>query len=55
VAADKENWPGLQTRFGEFISQAVSGALDLDQGWDEWLAYFEQNGGPTITEQVNDL
>lgn len=55
VEADKENWPGLQTRFGEFISQAVAGTIDLDQGWGEWLDYFEQNGGPEITEQVNLL
>jgi ABC-type glycerol-3-phosphate transport system substrate-binding protein len=55
VPSEKESWPGLQTRFAEFISQAVSGTIDLDQGWDEWLAYFEANGGPTITEQVNQL
>jgi ABC-type glycerol-3-phosphate transport system substrate-binding protein len=55
VEADKEKWPGLQTRFGEFISQAVSGGIDLEQGWDEWIAYFERNGGLEITEQVNEL
>jgi ABC-type glycerol-3-phosphate transport system substrate-binding protein len=55
VPADKEFWPGLQTRFSEFISQAVAGTIDLDQGWDEWLAFFEANGGPLITEQVNAL
>jgi ABC-type glycerol-3-phosphate transport system substrate-binding protein len=55
VAADKESWPGLQTRFSEFISQAVAGAIDLDQGWADWLDYFENNGGPTITDQVNQL
>lgn len=55
VEADKENWPGLQTRFAEFISQAVAGTIDLDQGWNDWLAYFEANGGPEITEQVNQL
>jgi ABC-type glycerol-3-phosphate transport system substrate-binding protein len=55
VAADKEYWPGLQTRFAEFISQAVAGTIDLDSGWDEWLAYFEANGGLQITEQVNEL
>ena len=55
VPADKESWPGLQTRFAEFISQAVAGTIDLDQGWDEWLAYFDANGGSEITEQVNQL
>lgn len=55
VAADKESWPGLQTRFAEFISQAVSGTIDLDSGWNDWLAFFEANGGPTITEQVNQI
>lgn len=55
VAADKEKWPGLQTRFAEFISQAVAGTIDLESGWDEWIAYFEANGGLEITEQVNEL
>jgi ABC-type glycerol-3-phosphate transport system substrate-binding protein len=55
VPAEKESWPGLQTRFAEFISQAVAGTIDLDSGWDEWLAYFEANGGLEITEQVNQL
>jgi ABC-type glycerol-3-phosphate transport system substrate-binding protein len=55
VDAEKESWPGLQTRFAEFISQAVTGTIDLESGWTEWLAYFEANGGPTITEQVNQI
>ena len=55
VSADKEYWPGLQTRFGEFISQAVAGTIDLDKGWSEWLDFFEKNGGPLLTQQVNDI
>ena len=55
VQADKEFWPGLQTRFGEFISQAVAGTIDIDQGWSEWLDFFEKNGGPLLTEQVNEI
>ncbi|MEZ4866077.1 MAG: extracellular solute-binding protein [Caldilineaceae bacterium] len=55
VASDKEKWPNLQTRFSEFISQAVAGTIDLDQGWGEWLDYFEANGGPQITDEVNLL
>lgn len=53
VAGDKELWPAIQIRFGEFISQAVAGTVDLDAGWDEWIAFWESNGGPTLTEQVN--
>ena len=55
VPAEKEFWPGLQTRFGEFISQAVAGTIDLDQGWSEWLDFFEKSGGPLLTEQVNEI
>jgi putative aldouronate transport system substrate-binding protein len=55
VRAEKEYWPGLQTRFAEFISQSVAGTIDLESGWEEWLSYFEQNGGPEITEQVNQI
>ena len=53
VAGDKELWPAMQIRFGEFISQAVAGTVELDAGWDEWIAFWESNGGPTLTEQVN--
>jgi putative aldouronate transport system substrate-binding protein len=53
VAADRESWPGMQTRFSEFIVAAVAGTQDLDAGWKEWLDFFEKNGGPEMTEQVN--
>ena len=53
VPSDKELWPAIQIRFGEFISQAVAGTIDLDSGWEEWLAFWESNGGPTLTEEVN--
>ncbi|MXY93225.1 MAG: extracellular solute-binding protein [Caldilineaceae bacterium SB0670_bin_27] len=55
VSSEKEFWPTLQTRFGEFISQAVAGTIDIDQGWSEWLDFFEKNGGPLLTEQVNEI
>ncbi len=55
VPSEKEFWPTLQTRFGEFISQAVAGTIDIDQGWSEWLDFFEKNGGPLLTDQVNEI
>ena len=55
VPSEKEFWPTLQTRFGEFISQAVAGTIDIDQGWSEWLDFFAKNGGPLLTDQVNEI
>jgi ABC-type glycerol-3-phosphate transport system substrate-binding protein len=53
VPADSESWPAFQTRFSEFIVAAVAGTQDLDAGWKEWTDFFEKNGGPEMTEQVN--
>lgn len=53
VPSDKSLWPAIQIRFGEFISQAVAGTIDLDSGWDEWITFWEANGGPTLTDEVN--
>ncbi len=53
VPSDRTVWPALQTRFGEFISQAIAGQIDLEQGWKEWLDFFNKNGGPKMTEEAN--
>lgn len=53
VPADRKYWPALQARFSEFISQAVSGDIDLESGWREWLGFFQTNGGPQLVEEVN--
>jgi len=53
--SEKEYWPRLQSRWLETASRVVAGALDLDQGWEDWLKFWEENGGPTLTEKVNAL
>lgn len=53
--SEKQYWPGLQTRFLEVMTQVVAGTLPLEQGWNDWLAYFQKNGGPTLTQEVNDI
>jgi hypothetical protein len=53
--SEKQYWPNLQSRFLELMTQAVAGTAALDQAWSEWNAYFEKNGGPTLTEEVNAL
>jgi ABC-type glycerol-3-phosphate transport system substrate-binding protein len=55
VPSDNKYWGTLQTAFAEFISQAVSGTILLDQGWDEWLVFAESNGLPEITEEANAI
>jgi hypothetical protein len=55
VPADSEYWPSFVTRFGELVPGVVSGSTPLDSGWDEWIDFFERNGGPEMTEQVNTL
>jgi ABC-type glycerol-3-phosphate transport system substrate-binding protein len=53
VPSEKTVWPALQTRFLEFLSQAATGTIDLEQGWKDWLDFFEKNGGPKLTEEAN--
>ncbi len=55
TASEQLYWPGLQSRFLEIMSQVVAGSLDVDTGWKEWLGFFEDNGGPTLTEEVNQI
>lgn len=55
TASEKQYWPALQSRFLEVMTQVVSGTLDLEQGWQDWLSYFERNGGPVLTEEVNAI
>lgn len=53
--SEKKYWPGLQSRFLELMTQVVAGTIALDQGWKDWQSFFEQNGGSTLTKEVNDL
>ena len=53
--SEKQYWPNLQSRFLELMTQAVAGTTALDQAWSDWTDYFNKNGGPTLTEEVNAL
>jgi ABC-type glycerol-3-phosphate transport system substrate-binding protein len=53
--SEKQYWPNLQSRFLELMTQAVAGTIGLDQAWSDWNSYFEKNGGPTLTQEVNAL
>jgi len=53
--SEKTYWPGLQTRFLEFLSQGATGAIEIEQGWKDWLDFFDKNGGPKLTEEVNAM
>lgn len=55
TASEKKFWPGLQTRFLETQTQVIAGTIGLEEGWKDWLAFFEKNGGPTLTQEVNQL
>jgi len=52
--SEKQYWPGLQSRFAELMTQVVGGTVGVEQGWKEWLGFFEKNGGPTLTKEVNE-
>jgi putative aldouronate transport system substrate-binding protein len=44
----------LRSTRNELFIQMVVGELDIDDGWDQWLAYWESNGGAEWTDQVNE-
>lgn len=43
----------LRSTRNELFIQMIVGELDIDEGWNQWLAYWENNGGAEWTEQVN--
>jgi ABC-type glycerol-3-phosphate transport system substrate-binding protein len=53
--SEQKFWPGLQSRFLETMTQVVAGTQGLEEGWKDWLGFFEKNGGPTLTQEVNDI
>ena len=53
--SEKQYWPAMQTRFLEVMTQVVAGTLPLEQGWTDWQAFFQKSGGPTLTQEVNDI
>ncbi len=44
----------LRSMRNELFIQMVVGELDLDTGWNQWLRYWENNGGEEWTDQVNE-
>ena len=55
TASEKKFWPGIQSRFLETMTQVVAGTVGLEEGWKDWIGFFEKNGGPTLTQEVNDI
>jgi ABC-type glycerol-3-phosphate transport system substrate-binding protein len=55
TASEKKYWPNLQSRFLETMTQVTAGTMGLDEGWKDWIGFFEKNGGPTLTQEVNEL
>ncbi len=54
VPADARYFVNLQTAFREMCTKIVSGK-DADQVWNDWIAFYNANGGPEIEKQVNEL
>src|SRR5262249_10343793 len=53
--SEKTYWPGLQSRFLETMTQVVAGTVGVEEGWKDWLGFFEKNGGPILTQEVNEI
>ena len=54
VPADAKYFVNLQTKFRETASKIVAGQ-NPDQIWNDWLAFYNANGGPEIEADVNKL
>ncbi len=54
VPSDAKYFVNLQTKFREMCSKIVSGQ-DADQVWNDWIAFYNANGGPQIEAEVNKL
>jgi hypothetical protein len=53
VPSDQKYFPTLQTKFMEVLSQIGTTAVPIESGWSEWLDFWNKNGGPQITQEVN--
>jgi hypothetical protein len=53
VPSDQKYFPTLQTKFQEVLSQLGTAAVPIESGWNEWLDFWNKNGGPQITQEVN--
>lgn len=51
--ADAKYGPDMGTRFKEFATKAIMND-DSDKQFDDWIKYFNNNGGQEITKQNND-
>lgn len=49
-----EMMPDLRSREVELFSSILYGKVDPEAGFEQWLAFWEANGGPQITEEVNE-
>jgi putative aldouronate transport system substrate-binding protein len=54
VPADAKYFVNLQTAFREMSSKIVSGG-NADQAWNDWISFYNANGGPEIEKEVNAL
>jgi hypothetical protein len=54
VPADSKYFVNLQTAFREMCNKIVSGN-DADQVWNDWITFYNANGGPEIEKQVNEF
>jgi len=54
VPADAKYFVNLQTKFREMCTKIVAGQ-NADQVWNDWLAFYNANGGPEIEADVNKL
>ncbi|MFW6313499.1 MAG: hypothetical protein ACOC2N_06415 [Spirochaetota bacterium] len=44
----------LRSTRDEFFIQIIVGELGIDEGWEQWLNYWEANGGDVWAEEVNE-
>jgi len=54
VPADAKYAVNLQSMFREIMTRIVTGE-DPDKVWNEWLAFYEANGGPELEADVNAM
>lgn len=50
--SETEYIAGLTTKFSEITTRIITGNVDLEKGWQEWLDFFNKNGGPKIEEEA---
>lgn len=53
VVTEMKNYPDLDKIANEYFVKFITGSVDLDKGFDDFVAYWKKSGGEVVTNAMN--